>query len=90
MSATLSWEPNTGPLPTAPGRAPGVIVAERDTRGLQLTVQCSVCWTTVTGHGILAARAIDFSNDPGESGALPYRRCAQCRETRKHPKEATA
>ena len=90
MSRIPIWEPHDGTLPTAPGKASGVIFAERDNQGLLLTIQCSVCWTTVTDYGISAVHAIDFSPDPGESGALPYRRCAQCRETRKHPKEATA
>ena len=90
MSRTLIWERQGGLLPTAPGKAPGIISAKRDTGGLLLTIQCSACWATVTGYGILAVRAIDFSPDPGASGHLPYRRCEQCREARKHPNETTA
>lgn len=89
MSRALIWEPQGGLLPTAPGKAPGIISAKRDAGGLLLTIQCSACWTTVTGYGILAVRAIDFSPDPGVPGWLPYRRCAQCREARKHPNEGT-
>ena len=89
MSNMPIWEPQGRLLPTAPGKAPGIIFAERDTRGLLLTLQCSACWTTVTDYGLSAVHAVDFSPDPGVSGWLPYRRCVQCRETRKHPKEAT-
>ena len=89
MSRALIWEPQGGLLPTAQGKSPGIISAKRDTGGLLLTIQCSSCWTTVTGYGILAVRAIDFSADPGVSGYLPYRRCQQCREARKHPNEGT-
>ncbi len=80
------WQDHPGPLPTIAGKVSGIIDVQPrpGRRGSIFTVQCSVCYRTVTDLGILAVGKIHFGRDDGV-GTHPYRRCDQCRAARRHP-----
>ena len=88
MRATPKWTPQDRTLNTVPGRSPGIVAHWPRTKTQPrylVTVQCQACLRTYTDEALAAVRACNFSPDPGESGWLNYRRCADCIATRKHP-----
>lgn len=82
-----TWTPQPGPLPTLPGKAPGIVESwdRTPTSKPRATVQCAACHRTYTAELFWAVKAINFATDEGHSGWHKYRRCDDCRTARRHP-----
>lgn len=77
--SNLIWEDHDALLPTAPGMSTGIVATET-------TAQCRVCLRTATSSSTFqVVTEINFAPDEGGRRFLTYRRCAACRQARRHP-----
>lgn len=79
-------------LPTRPGYPPGLITNKpgwRTGEPGEVTVQCAVCWRTITGPTPFSVIGGDdgwnFLSDRDGGAPTPYRRCPDCRGQHLHP-----
>lgn len=87
MSSRLTFGNPGRLLPDVPGCTSGVVAQD----GAVCTVQCAVCFGTVTGKAIFATGHITFAPDDGAPRQpLAYRRCRDCRAAKRHPEAAAA
>ena len=87
-----TWTEQSGPLPTLPGKSPGIVGYWPRTPASRprATVQCAVCYRTLTGPLQAVVGKCNFAADAdSDFGSLKYRRCWDCIEAHRHPERET-